>query len=85
MKRSNMIIAATIAALLGAVALNVTNASSTSKEGVNTAEKSVGWYVANIRDARAQNQICHDDPSIQSTANCVNSLHALEISFKGGN
>ena len=27
---------------------------------------------------------CHDNVSIQSTPNCVNSLHALQISFAGG-
>lgn len=47
--------------------------------------KSVAWYVANIKDARLQNQICYDTPSLQSTPTCVNALHALEISFKGGN
>lgn len=47
--------------------------------------KSVAWYVANIKDARAKNQECHDNPGIQSSADCGNALHALEISFKGGN
>lgn len=47
--------------------------------------KSVAWYVANIREARQQNQACYNTPSLQSTPNCVNALHALEISFKGGN
>jgi hypothetical protein len=47
--------------------------------------KSVAWYTANIRDARLQNQICHDKPEIRDNEECINSLHALEISFKGGN
>ena len=47
--------------------------------------KSVAWYVANIQEARQQNQACYNTPGLQSTPNCVNALHALEISFKGGN
>lgn len=83
MKKSYMLIAAaTAVAVLGSTAaLNVTNAN----EGASGDAKTVAWYVANIKDARAQNQACHDDPAIQGSANCANSLHALEITFKGGN
>ena len=48
-------------------------------------DKSVAWYVANIREAKATNQQCHDSPEQQRAANCENALHALKISFKGGN
>ena len=51
----------------------------------NTAAKSLAWYTANIKEARAQNQICHDNPELQSSENCENALHALQITFKGGN
>lgn len=47
--------------------------------------KSVAWYVANVKEARAKNQQCHDNPSIQASTDCENALHALQISFKGGN
>jgi hypothetical protein len=47
--------------------------------------KSVAWYTANQKEARAQNKECFDNPSLQTTENCINSLHALEMSFKGTN
>lgn len=47
--------------------------------------KSIAWYVAHVREARAMNQQCHDNPGMQSSLECRNALHALEISFKGGN
>ncbi|MDD2758698.1 MAG: hypothetical protein PHH11_00230 [Methylomonas sp.] len=48
-------------------------------------EKSIAWYVANVKEAKAKNQQCHDYPAEQSADDCANALHALEISFKGGN
>ena len=65
---------------LGLSFISMPNAKETQDE-----VKSVAWYVANIQEARKQNQICHDNPQIKETPNCANSLHALEISFKGGN
>ncbi len=56
-----------------------------AKENIDPDNKTVAWYVAHIRDARLQNQACHDQPGLKDTANCINSLHALEISFTGGN
>lgn len=47
--------------------------------------KSVAWYVANIREARKQNEVCFKDQALQTTEPCQNALHALQISFKGGN
>lgn len=47
--------------------------------------KSVGWYVAHIQEARAQNKVCYDNPGLKETPNCQNSLHALQISFVGNN
>lgn len=80
MKKTNLMLF--IAALvLGFTAFQVTIAGEAENEEV----KSLAWYVANIKEAKKQNQECHDNPGIQSTPNCVNSLHALEISFKGGN
>ncbi len=79
MKR-NALIAIAITLVLGITAFKATNAGESKSE-----KKTVAWYVANVQAAKAQNQECHDNPSLQSTPNCVNSLHALEISFKGGN
>ncbi len=80
MKRAHITIIAAVVAALGITsAVNVTNAN----EGEDV--KTVAWYVANIQHARTQNQTCHDNPGLQSSTNCVNSLHALEITFKGGN
>lgn len=86
MKNANKFIAAAAIAIFGgAVILNVTNASSEVNEDKEAEAKSVAWYVANIKEAKAQNQTCHDNPNLQASADCVNSLHALQISFKGGN
>lgn len=76
-----LILAAAVIALGSTAALNVSNAN----ESDNADVKTVAWYVANIKEARAQNQACHDNPSLQGSENCANALHALEITFKGGN
>jgi hypothetical protein len=78
--KKTIVMALTAALILGFAAFKATIAGET-KEDV----KSVAWYVANIKAARAQNQQCFDNAGLQATPNCVNSLHALEISFKGGN
>ncbi|MEN9896761.1 MAG: hypothetical protein RLZZ66_410 [Pseudomonadota bacterium] len=47
--------------------------------------KSVAWYAANIKDAQAKNNECRRDNNatqLQSTPDCVNALHAIEIRFK---
>lgn len=80
MKKSILVLAA-LGLTIGLTALNATVASEKANDDV----KSVGWFVANIKDARLQNQQCHDTPSQQSSQNCANALHALEISFKGAN
>lgn len=61
----------------------VNNAEQTKPE-ISNEERSIAWFVANSKEARDQNKECHDNPSLQSTPNCVNSLHALQISFAGG-
>lgn len=76
-----LIVAAAVVALGSTAMLNVTNANESDGADVKT----VAWYVANIKAARAQNQACHDSPGIRGSANCANALHALEITFKGGN
>ncbi|NOT85891.1 MAG: hypothetical protein HOP02_14170 [Methylococcaceae bacterium] len=47
--------------------------------------KSVAWYAANQAEARATNKACFDSQQLKATENCINSLHALEISYKGSN
>lgn len=82
MKKSVVTSMSILALVLAGLALF--NSSSIAGETGEDA-KSVAWYVANIQEARQQNQACYDTPSLQSTQNCANALHALEISFKGGN
>ena len=79
-KKNNLIMLVVAMALLTVAAFKVSNAESTSNQ-----EKSVAWYVANAKEAHEQNKECYDNPSLQSTPNCVNSLHALELKFAGGN
>jgi hypothetical protein len=74
------IIAISVTSVLALTAFNATVAGES-----NDNTKSVAWYVANVKAAKMQNQECHDNPSLQSTPNCENSLHALQIMFKGGN
>jgi hypothetical protein len=56
-----------------------------SQEAKVSEIKSVAWYAANQKEARAQNKECFENPGLQSTEKCVNSLHALEMSYKGIN
>jgi hypothetical protein len=79
--KKNLIILIATALALGLSAFKVISAEDSS----GTEAKSVAWYVANIKEARTKNQQCHDDPSLQSSADCSNAQHALEITFKGGN
>lgn len=84
LKRNNLIMVVVAIVLLTVTAFKVTNAKSTEAIS-NQEEKSVAWYVANTKEARKQNKQCHDNLNLQSTPNCTNALHALEISFAGGN
>ncbi len=61
---------------------------SAQENGQSDGSKTVAWYVANIQEARAKNKECYADPNakeLQATADCVNSLQALKISFAGAN
>jgi hypothetical protein len=79
MNKQNLILGIIIATLT-ATAFAVTNDKQVSKE---TDAKSVAWYTANIREARQKNKECFENKELQSTTDCKNSLHALEISYKG--
>lgn len=52
---------------------------------MESAANSVAWYTANLKLAQQQNKICHDNPDIRNSEQCINSLHALNISFNGAN
>ena len=80
MNQKSIIIAAT-AAVLSGMAFQVIS----SQDQARPDTKSVAWYVANLKEAKAQNQVCHDNPDLRDSENCQNALHALQISFKGGN
>lgn len=81
MKKTIVLVSAS-ALVLVLGAFRVLNAQETQ---TGNDAKSVAWYVANIKEARAKNQQCHDNPGLQSSEDCANALHALNISFKGGN
>ena len=81
--QKNSIILISAALVLALSAFKVISAEESTPS--NEAAKSVAWYVANVKEARAKNQECHDNPSLQASSDCENALHALQISFKGGN
>ena len=79
-QKRNAIIGASISTLIAVMVFQTTNAQS-SKSDV----KSVAWYVANIKVAQTKNNECRADSSnteLQATADCVNALSALQMSFK---
>jgi len=82
MQKNHVILTATSLVLI----LSAFNVISAEENTTQTSDaKSVAWYVANIRDAKTKNQECHDNPSLKSSNECTNALHALQISFTGGN
>ncbi len=82
MEKNTLILTTAVLALMLS-GFNVINAEESAQQSDNA--KSVAWYVANIKEARAKNQECHDNPSMKTSSDCTNALHALEISFNGGN
>lgn len=81
MKKNSIIL------LIASLALMLSAFKVISAEEVKSAEqaKSIAWYVANVKEAKAKNQQCFDNPGLKATEDCENALHALQISFKGGN
>ena len=85
MKKSNLLIVVAISAIAYALTASALE-SNTSGEAKAEETKTVAWYAANIKEARAKNKECYGDPKateLQATPNCVNSLQALKISFAG--
>lgn len=81
MKKNIVILSATAVILV----LSAFKVISAEEANPAEAEKSLAWYVANVKEAKAKNQACHDNPGQQSSTDCENALHALQISFNGGN
>lgn len=70
---------------VGAVKITVANESATPAASSAEGIKSVGYYVANAKEARDKNRECYEKGiDMQSEPNCANSLHALQISYVGG-
>lgn len=87
MKKTHILIAVAISATV--FTLSVSALEKASSSGAKPAEgKSVAWYVANIKEARAKNKECYSDAKaadLQATQDCANSLQALKMSFVGAN
>ena len=85
MKKSNLLLIMATSATVYALsvsALESNNPGDAKQEEI----RSVAWYAANLKEARAKNKECYGDPKaieLQATPNCVNSLQALKISFAG--
>lgn len=78
MMKSNLALAVTVATAM--YTLPVSALETVKSEEIKT----VAWYVANIKEARAKNKECYGDADakeLQLTPNCVNSLQALKMSF----
>jgi hypothetical protein len=69
--------------IVGVILLATTTAvySVSSKQQQET--KSVAWYTANVKEARQKNKACYDDKELQSTEDCKNALHALDLVYVG--
>lgn len=87
MKHTKLFIAVAIASTVYAFSVSALETAKTPEAKAEDA-KSVAWYVANPKEARAKNKECYGDPKAvdrQSTPDCVNSLKALTMSFVGAN
>jgi len=83
MNKSQLMFAVALAATV--FTLPVSAVETIHSEGAKNEEvKTVAWYVANIKEAKAKNKTCFaspDNKELQATPNCVNSLQALKMSF----
>jgi hypothetical protein len=78
-KRNRAILATTLVTLTLIFVYQQTNAAGSK----NDQPKSVAWYTANIKTAQQINKECHstNDAVFETNQDCINALHALEISF----
>ena len=72
MKKGSLIMLVAAVSVLTIATFSTSNAEES---------KSVAWYTANIKEAKAKVQECHDNSSLQTSPECANARHALEISF----
>lgn len=75
----NSLILGLVITMLATTVVAETNKSKASSKG----KESVGWYLANIREARNKNKECFDNPELQTSDGCKNSQHALELAYVG--
>lgn len=87
MKKTQLLFAVAVSATVFALSVSALEKSK-SDEAKGGEAKTVAWYVANPRDARAKNKECYGNPKateLQATPDCVNSLQALQMSHVGAN
>jgi len=78
--KKNSLILGFIIATLAVTAIAETN---NNKESESKPAKSVAWYTANVKEARAKNKECYDNKELTTTGDCKNSLHALQLVYVG--
>ena len=76
MKKQKLI----LAFILSTITVTAVAISTDSQE---KQAKSIAQFTANVKEAREQNKVCFDTPSLQASASCKNALHALKIIYVG--
>lgn len=87
MKKTHLLIAVAISTAVFALSVSALEKGK-SGEAKGDESKTVAWYVANLKEARAKNKECYGDSKavdLQATPDCVNSLQALKMSHVGAN
>lgn len=79
MNKKGLIGLVVVVLFFAATAKAETAKSESDKKG----KESVGWFLANIKEARDKNKECFDNPELQNLEVCKNSLHALELAYVG--
>ena len=79
--KRNQFILATVSLLALSSIFVIQKTSATSSNAVDST--SVAWYAANIKAAQEKNKQCRasDATELKESPECLNALHALEISF----
>jgi hypothetical protein len=77
-----------LAILMGLYSLNQEALNFSDGDDSRSETRTVAWYVANIKEAKAVNKICwsRSDPSLSlGSENCEMALRALNLSHVGSN
>lgn len=69
--------------LVVGLVLAILTVTATAETKKSKEKESVGWFLANIKEARDKNKECFDNPEQQDTEGCKNSRHALELAYVG--